>query len=420
MTLTPFRTSRPGRRWLALGALLAALAGTTAALVALAADHRDGPIFVNTAANGTADINDIYIFQAPGNVNNTVMVFDVQPFPGVLTPAFFDPSLTFDIKLDNTGDAVEDITFRITFGPPDAAGVQDVTLRALPSTKFPPTGILARGKTGTNIPIAGGGMFRAAIQDDPFFFDAGQFGLFAAAGAVLPVRSPGKNFFGPNVNTLSMILELPTAKLRSSPANPMVGVFVTCSKNGVQLDRMGRPAINTALIPPLPRNNLVRGERRNAFNAGHPRNDRRDFRADMFFILKNVYAKPDAEANGLADFLLPDILTFNTNTAFTTNANDANGFPNGRRMRDDVIDIEFNLLTNGAVTTDNVPDDNGDKITDGTMRPDGTLDWTPPAGRWSHWRRQKILRPLSDLVRPCLPKIRTQPFFHDASTVATR
>jgi hypothetical protein len=371
--LTPYRTSRPGQRWLALGVLLACLAAATA-LIAPAADHRDGPIFVNTAANGTADINDIYIFQAPGNVNNTVMVFDVQPFPGVLTPAFFDPSLTFDIKLDNTGDAVEDITFRITFGPPNAAGVQDVTLRALPSTKFPPTGILARGKTGTNIPIAGGGMFRAAIQDDPFFFDAGQFGLFAAAGAVSPVRNPGKNFFGPSVNTLSMILELPTAKIRSSPANPMVGVFVTCSKNGVQLDRMGRPAINTALIPPLPRNSTARGERRNAFNAGHPRNDRRDFRADMFFILKNVMGNTDATSNGLADFLLPDLLTFNTNTAFTTNAKDGNGFPNGRRLRDDVIDVEFTLLLSALkITTDFVDDDNGDKITDGTMRPDGTL-----------------------------------------------
>src|SRR5436309_10762641 len=94
----------------------AALAAATA-LIAPAADHRDGPIFVNTAANGTADINDVYIFQAPGNANNTVLILDVQPFPGVLTPAFFDQSLVFDLKVDNTGDNVEDITFRVTFGP---------------------------------------------------------------------------------------------------------------------------------------------------------------------------------------------------------------------------------------------------------------------------------------------------------------
>jgi len=353
----------------------AALAAATA-LIAPAADHRDGPIFVNTAANGTADINDVYIFQAPGNPNNTVLILDVQPFPGVLTPAFFDPSVTFDLKVDNTGDLVEDITFRVNFSPPDANGVQVVTVRGLPSTKFPPTGIVTRGLTGTNIPIPGGGMFRAAIHDDPFFFDAGQFNAFAAAGAVLPNRPAGQahNFFGPNVNTLSMILELPTAKLRSSPTNSKVGVFATCMRNGVQLDRMGRPAINTVLIPPLPRNNLVRGERRNAFNAGQPRNDRRDFRADMFFILKNVLGNSDAGSNGLADFLLPDILTFDTSTAFTTNAKDGNGFPNGRRLRDDVIDVEYTLLLSAlSITSDNVDDDNGDKITDGTMRPNGTL-----------------------------------------------
>jgi Domain of unknown function (DUF4331) len=370
--MNPLRTTR-SRRLVLLG-LLASVAAVTG-LLAPAADHRDGPIFVNTAVNGFADINDVYIFQAPGNINNTVLILDVQPFPGNLSPATFDPRVIFDLKVDNNGDAVEDITFRVTFGPPDTAGVQDVTLRALPSTKFPPTGILARGKTGQNLPVQGGGMFRAAVHDDPFFFDAGAFNAFIAAGQGSPVRPAGqaKNFFGPNVNTLSMILEIPTARLRSSPSNPNVGVFATATLNGVQVDRMGRPAINTALIPPIPRNNLARGERRNAFNAGHPRNDRRDFRADMISVFKTAFGRSDADAAGLTDFLLPDLLTFNTSTAFSTNAADSNGFPNGRRLRDDVIDIELNLITNGAIPSDNVPDDNGDKITDGTMRSDGSF-----------------------------------------------
>ena len=45
-----------------------------------------------------------------------------------------------------------------------------------------------------------------------------------------------------------------------------------------------------------------------------------------------------------------------------------------RRLRDDVIDTEYTLLlTAFKITSDNVPDDNGDKITDGTRRPDMTL-----------------------------------------------
>jgi hypothetical protein len=343
--------------------------------LAPAADHRDGPIFVNTAANGTRDINDIYVFQAPGNINNTVMIFTVSPFAGNLSPVTFDQRIAFEFKIDNNGDAIEDITFRVTYSAPTGNGGQHVVVRGLPSTRFGPTGLIAQGFTGQNIPIAGGGMFRAAVHDDPFFFDAGQFSTFVAAGQGSPVRPVGqaKNFFGPDVNLLAMIMEMPTARLRSSPSNPNIGVWVRTELNGVQQDRMGRPAINTALIPPVPRNNLALGELRNAFNAGHPRNDRRDFRAPMISVLKGVFGRTQADSAGLADFLLPDILTFNTSTAFTTNPSDGNGFPNGRRLRDDVIDIEFSLLTNGAITSDNVPDDNGDKITDGTMRPNGTF-----------------------------------------------
>lgn len=360
-------------RWLVLSLLIAT--GGLVVTLAPAADHRDGPIFPNTAVNGARDINDIYIFQAPGNQNNTVMIFTVSPFAGNLSPVTFDQRLFFDYKIDNNGDAIEDITFRVTFSAPTGNGAQHVVVRALPSTRFGPTGIIAQGFTGQNIAIAGGGMFRAAVHDDPFFFDAGQFSTFVAAGQGSPVRPVGeaKNFFGPDVNLLAMILEIPTARLRSSASVPNIGVWVRTEMGGVQQDRMGRPAINTALIPPVPRNNLALGELRNAFNTGHPRNDRRDFRGPMISVLRGVFQRTQADAAGLADFLLPDILTFNTNTAFTTNPSDGNGFPNGRRLRDDVIDLEFNLLTLGAITSDNVPDDNGDKITDGTMRPNGTL-----------------------------------------------
>ena len=51
-------------------------------------------------------------------------------------------------------------------------------------------------------------------------------------------------------------------------------------------------------------------------------------------------------AASIAQILLPDILTFN----FNNNA----GFLNGRKLADDVIDIELNLVTKGAVTTDGV------------------------------------------------------------------
>ena len=51
-------------------------------------------------------------------------------------------------------------------------------------------------------------------------------------------------------------------------------------------------------------------------------------------------------ANMLTDILLPDVLTFDTSSS--------DGFLNGRRLADDVIDAELNLLSAGAVAGDGV------------------------------------------------------------------
>src|SRR5579884_2680988 len=109
--------SRPSRALLGLGAFLLLLAGGSL-LLAPAADHRDGPIFANTPANGRPDLGDLFVFQSPAVPGNTVMIMTVSPAPGVETPATFDQTLVFDFKIDNTGDAVEELTFRATFGAP--------------------------------------------------------------------------------------------------------------------------------------------------------------------------------------------------------------------------------------------------------------------------------------------------------------
>jgi hypothetical protein len=53
-----------------------------------------------------------------------------------------------------------------------------------------------------------------------------------------------------------------------------------------------------------------------------------------------------AQALAIAQILLPDILTFDYSNS--------SGYLNGRRLQDDVIDISLNLVSNGAITTDNV------------------------------------------------------------------
>ena len=97
---------------------------------------------------------------------------------------------------------------------------------------------------------------------------------------------------------------------------------------------------------------------KNAFNATPPSQQRTadggQFRANIIATLTNINAalgtgKPDyttAQAQALADFLLPDILTYDTSTKA--------GSLNGRALSDDVIDIELAITTNGSVRSDGV------------------------------------------------------------------
>src|SRR5262249_54306821 len=156
------------------------------------------------------------------------------------------------------------LVFQVTYGAPDANGVQSVTLRGLPSAVFPPDGILAQGLTGRNVPTTfPGGLFRSGIQDEPGFFDAGRFSTALAGTTGFP-RPFGRarDFYGPNGNTSAIALETPRKKPPSPANNPnkIRGVWAPIEKNGAQLSRMARPLIEAALLPPVPRNNLTRGD----------------------------------------------------------------------------------------------------------------------------------------------------------------
>ncbi len=314
---------------------LLAVVGTIPAFVS-AADHLDAPGLTPPGGDTRLDINDVYAFQSPANTSNTVLIMTVNPLAGVLNDGTFRSSAAYEFKVDSNGDAKEDLTYRVEFGSPDASLVQGVTLRQMPARG---DGVFkAKGTTGTDIPVAGGGTLRAGMFDDPFFFDlVGFLGLHFCA--------PGTNFFT-GLNVSAIVLEVPSSTLGASD----VGVWGRTALGDTQIDRMGRPAINTVFIP----NNVfepsgTEPSQRNAFNAGKPRSDQRDFRGEVVDTLEIFYGAGNPTVDGLADFLLPDILTVDTSSTA--------GFPNGRGLADDVIDIELGLVTNGAVTTDCVADD---------------------------------------------------------------
>jgi len=180
----------------------------------------------------------------------------------------------------------------------------------------------------------------AGLRDDPFFFDLNAF-------LAVSFCSPGMNFFN-GLNVSAIVVEVPSDLL--GPSN--IGVWARTVLDGKQIDRMGRPAINTVFIPNNPFEPVSsEPSQKNAFNAGKPKNDQRDFRGevvDSLLALGNSMATADA----LADILLPDILTINTA--------DAGGFDpglNGRQLDDDVIDVELGIITGGAIPSDCVAND---------------------------------------------------------------
>ena len=106
-----------------------------------------------------------------------------------------------------------------------------------------------------------------------------------------------------------------------------------------QVDRIGRPAINTVFI--------ASGSKQD-FNEAEPVSDAIDYTTDVVNFLTTVAGQSMGDAQALAGALLPDILTIDVSTA--------TGFLNGRGLSDDVITAELGLIfgSNAALNDDNV------------------------------------------------------------------
>ena len=281
-----------------------------------AADHLEAPALVG---RGDVDLNDLYVFQSPGNANNSVLALTVNPFAGSISGSEFSSTASYEFVIDNDGDSLADVIFSTTFAAA-SGGVQALTTTRTEGLTTTP---YAMGLTGQNITTAdngtGAGLLRADLFDDPFFFDLTGFqNGFAFTGT--------DAFAGANVSAI--VLELPSSELEGLGND--IGVWArTVDANG-QIDRVGRPAINTALIP---------SGLKDAFNQGEPADDVAAFSNEVIDSLMALGGDP-----ALAGVLLPDILTFNTTNAA--------GFLNGRQLPDDVIDAVLGLVSGGNVITD--------------------------------------------------------------------
>lgn len=304
---------------LVLAAILCSLSGEALQ----ASDHLDSP---SVMEDGRLDINDLYVFQSPENPENTVMIMTVNPAAGILSPSNFKSRARYEFVVDNDGDSRPDIVFRVQFSSARGGRLQVASV-------YRNGRLIARGRNERTVqvkPSAGGGMFRAGLFEDPFFFDLEGF-------------NDGFNFTGDDffagLDVSAICLEIPSASL----GGPSVGIWARTILRDEQVDRVGRPAINTV---------LVQSGRKDEFNTSSPRGDRRKFRPDMIEIITSLNGGDEETARALSLVLLPDILTFDTDNSA--------GFLNGRQLADDVIDAELNLLTNGALTGDRVDENDAE------------------------------------------------------------
>jgi len=214
----------------------------------LASDHQDTP---EVELHPRLDINDVYAFPGP-NPNRIALVLTTSSplTPASSSGAVFDPDILYQIKVDNTGDGIEDLVLQFTF---DGNGPgQQVTLRGPVApvqtgrvNTVVASGVTVSGSINTSLGSGVGVQLFAGLRDDPFFIDLEQFfkiipdrapvqGPLSKIGPrpeASAFRNPGVDFLR-GINTLGIVVELPESMLLGSNAgnDPKLGIWATTSR----------------------------------------------------------------------------------------------------------------------------------------------------------------------------------------------
>ena len=373
-----------------VGAALAALfVGRLAPGSSNASSHREAPLI---SEDPTADNTDLYAFRSPDNpstftiVSNWIPGEDPAAGPNYYT---FSQSAKYNIYVDRTGDGRPEQTYSFRFktptGPYFLGNTQQTwtaTLNGKPfatgKTPIDNIGPRFNGFVGVKdyeaaaektIVAKNGVKIFAGQRDDPFFGDVGAiFDLVAIrkAGTTGNVGG-GKDFLsGYNVHTIALQIpikqvdtKLHTIGVWSSTERQNVTVNGKLHRGWTQVSRLGEPLINEVVIPT---------GLKDLWNRTTPAQDEQFVKYYKTPILAAVLNKlyklgvPTANRDDLVAVLLTGIpkVTFTGKTLAdelrlnlaipVTPAGKASrmgvlggdnaGFPNGRRLADDIVDIE--------------------------------------------------------------------------------
>jgi len=237
------------------------------------ADHREAPL-INE--DPTADMADVFAFVNPNSPTKVVFAMTVNGFavPAVRASYSFSPDVLYQIKIDNTGDAREDLVIQVRFEgfeslrdprcPANSAGQggQFITVRgpARPHQTGAKNGDLkgkvpqVTGCTNTTIVSPQGIRVFAGLRDDPFVTDVGQLNriltgaqdvfrgftspaLGALRGRPLQTDGSGVDAFG-GFNVSALMIEVPKEMVQGTRNrsasylgnNTTIGVWGTTSR----------------------------------------------------------------------------------------------------------------------------------------------------------------------------------------------
>ncbi|MQY38823.1 hypothetical protein SRB17_68370 [Streptomyces sp. RB17] len=403
---------------LAAGALAAAGVAALGPGAASASSHREAPLISGTPQY---DNTDLYAFVSPDRPDTTTIVADWIPFeepaggPNFYT---FADDAQYDIHIDNNGDAQGELVFRYTFtthtkngntflyntGPVTSLADPDLNITQtydIDLIRLKNQHVLSDTKLADDVPVApsdvgkasmpdygklraqavyktaGGAATFAGQADDPFFADLRVFDLLYGGNLSEVGRDTLKGY---NVNTIA--LQVPNDLIRESAGQPVVGIWSTTQRRNAQgyysqVSRLGNPLVNEVVNPQ---------KDKDRFNASQPWYDAQFLKnvtnPELPRLIESIYKikAPSEPRNDLVDVFLKGVKGLNQppgvrpaeelrlNTSVKPAAHpkrlgvldgDNAGFPNGRRLTDDVIDEALQVVEGELVGSKN---DLGDAV----------------------------------------------------------
>jgi hypothetical protein len=109
--------------------------------------HLDSPI---ARQDIPLDITDLYLFR--GEIGTVFIINVCHSIAGEIPVPGYHPEGMYEFKVDLNGDAVEDLTYRVTFDERDSAGKQRFVLRRITGSEatdpHAPGTVVTQGTTG--------------------------------------------------------------------------------------------------------------------------------------------------------------------------------------------------------------------------------------------------------------------------------